>query len=208
MWTQSEKKTATHLGSLIGLQTLCQTSETTLGSAFIGYRIWHDLYIILGKKQLCSYRLAKAPFVFPHIVLLHNTYLACKSRPLHFTHIVIFFLQRNSSCRISCWWGVKEAKHNCCQATDPVIQQKIDPLCHRNIEQTAEDFWDLWPTCLLSLQQQWQMDLRSSISSAWHLFADSDRHALISMVASYCHFDGEVYSNFPSKVAIVTLLQN
>ena len=41
-----------------------------------------------------------------------------------------------------------------------------------------------------------------SLPLAWQFFTDSNLCALISMVASYTHFDVEVHTEFPGRVAI------
>ena len=42
----------------------------------------------------------------------------------------------------------------------------------------------------------------SSLPLAWQLFANGDLRALISVVASYYHFDVAIHAEFPGRVAI------
>ena len=82
-------KTTMQFGSLYALQTLRQTSERMLDTAFIGYGVQRGLYTIVGKNSSTLIRLTKL-----HLHdSVHNSrknqllsYLAWENRPSHFMY--------------------------------------------------------------------------------------------------------------------------
>ena len=70
--TQLEEKQLCTLVAQYGLQTLHQTSERMLDTAFIGYGVERGLYTILGKTSYTIHlpSLQEQAFAFLHIVIL------------------------------------------------------------------------------------------------------------------------------------------
>ena len=87
-------------------------------------------------------------------------------------------------------WGSQAHYH---RATDSVTQQRIDTFCRRNVEQTAEIFYNLQSTC----HRNCKWILIFSSQALGRQFFINDPHASISN-----HFDVETHAQFRGRIAI------
>ena len=77
-------------GSLYVLQTLRQTSERMLDTAFIGYGVQRGLYTIVGKNSYTLIRLTKHAFTILYTILGKTSYLPSLGEQAFAFYVLLF----------------------------------------------------------------------------------------------------------------------
>ena len=86
-----------HFGSLVGLQTLLQTSERMFDPAFMGSRVQPGVYTILGKTSCTLIRLTKHAFTILYTEKTAYTLTYLVRTGLHGFYVVGFLCSIRSN---------------------------------------------------------------------------------------------------------------